>query len=1043
MRTARDLIVFPNELALRRFQQEAALEQGWVDASAHLTFARLRGLCEPYTTLKGTPLKGVQRLLTRRQVVEVARGHFDNGGPLAKLPTGALNSVLDQLIGEMAQLPEQSVRMVDWLLEQHPKSKLRQLGLLYSIWRATLKQEGFADPLDLNLALLRLLKGPREKWPPLLRDARSITFRSIRWLNPFEESCILAINHKMRLHLQSALPAAHADETAERLEQRIQTEVLTDPWSGWTEDLGDALAVDDADLLADQDKDRITFSRSAGVYGEIEDLARRICRALEQQCPAHRIALIIPEISAVQDIIPHIFDRFNIPYFFRRGRPLLASPCVKSALAWLALPLRPERDALIDLIRNPALTFEQREEAISELLRRKTPPRLDLDRPFSYEHPELNQLIDAAQNRHRLSGVEARSIIETWIPEPDDHFNAEARRRLLNLLDEFGPNPLALAELIDLLEELLENETIRPRNSHEHGVWIINPRDAVGLQFDLVLFAGLNEGKFPAIPQQDALLNDIERYHLRTHLEEHGARLPKLALPEAQVLFHQQSILFLGAIGMARQQLVLSCQSTDQDGNEKNESELFRKLWRLAGWPASEKIQIGAYDEWRIQQLVNEPENLFAAHVERQQQTAAEDRIPMPGESFLPTIPLPLCRAADEALQTAANRPDATTPSPTPPTRTIFHTADMLAIESEREAYREQPLDQRPPSAYCGHLGDLKHTIEDWLAQKEELGATALEALARNRYIFLIEQVFGLREARTADDTPDPMERGGLIHSILQIIYQAIADGSSGINAPRHWAVQSAAGWIRRNEGGTGALPLATFAPHRFDDYLAFARSVAEEQLGRRNLGHRHVWDAERRKILEIILNFVQHDVETCAAENRYPALFESTFGGETALNLGQTSIKGVIDRIDLIFEETGQLAKIRVLDYKGPSRARSKREEYLNEIEHNLDCQLPLYGFAAQQHFFDTFNTDQTNAKTEAGYLFYERDISKLGKTAAQSLIPLDEPGLTTTFLNTLNNNLQAIRNADFTTDPLIAAYTDYTPICRTSPINPDELER
>ncbi len=991
----RELIVFPTELALRRFQQERALEQGWVDASGHTTFARLRKLCLPYAKLKVRRMDAARELLMRRQVAEVAHGHFAGKGTLGELSLNALADVLDQLVKELAALPPASQQVVDWLLDHNHMHKLHQLGTLFSVWRAVIKQEGYSDQLDENLAILRLLKGNRQNWPPLLRDCKQITFRSVRWFNPFEEQCVAALNQKLKVRVESALPPAHAEAAADRLGQQIRSEIMAEPWAVWAEDLGDALAVDSPDVLQLADARRINFSRSAGAYGEIEDLARRICWNLERGMAANRIALVVPNIGTVQDIVPHVFSRFRIPYFFRRGRPVLSSPCVKAFLAWLAFPLRPERDTRIDLIRNPAIQYENREAEVERLLRQ--PPRVEAD-------------------PSPLSGRQALDLLKERIVEPEDHFSAEALKAVAAALEGFGAQPMPLNDLVDLLEELLQDATIRPRDSHEQGVWILNPHDAVGLDFDLVLFAGLNEGEFPAIPQQDALLSDKERYWLRTHLEEQGRRLPKMALPKAHVLFEQQSVMFLSVLGMAREQLVFSCQAVDQEGNEKGEGEYYRKLWNLVGAAAA-----SPYDRWRSSRV--------------------EGMIPGLGESFLPVVPLPLCRAKDEALQAAVqqDRLEAGDTGVAPPaSRRLEHLVEMLKIEAERDAFLETPIGERDPSKYCGHISALKEKISDWFEHKEELSPTALEALAQCRYVFLLEKVFGLRDPRVVEDTPDPMERGGLIHSILQEIYTAIACGESGVETPRYWAVKTSSGWMKRTEGGVDAIPLAMLVPEHID----FAREVAGRRMGGAQLGHPGVWAAEREKMLEMVLNFVRHDVETCADENRFPALFELKFGGASAVDLGEVKLKGVIDRVDLLFADTGELKKVRVLDYKGASRARAKKEDYIDEIRRNLDCQLPVYAFAAQQFFFDAFNTPEINAGTEAGYLFYERDISKVGRTSAKSLIPLDEPALVDEFFGALFENISRLKAGDFAVDPLIASYNDYQSVCRSEAVAREDLE-
>ena len=1017
---------------MRRYQQEQAIEHGWVDASGHLTFARLRNLCMPYVRLKGQRMSPVRQVLMRNQVVEVARGHFAGQGTLGEVSDAALGDVLEQLIKEMASTPGEVAHIIDWMLDRPRQHKLYQLGTLFSVWRAIIKQEGYVDALDINAAILKLLRGNRDAWPPLLRDARKITFRSVRWLNPFEESCVLALNHTMKVRVESALPPAHSESSADRLGQRIQMQIMAEPWAAWAEDLGDAMAVDCAGLIQLEQGGQISFSRSSGAYGEVEDLARRIAWHLqEERLTPNRIALVVPNISVLQDIIPHVFGRFGIPYFFRRGRPVLSSPCVKAFLAWLAFPIRPERDELIDLLRNPAIHFPQSDGVVDAL--RKAPPRIN---PASYTW---------LHSSGACSGCAASEMLNERMTEPEDHFNREALQCVRGLLDSLGDHAVPLDDLIDLVEELLENATVRPRESHEQGVWVINPHDAVGLEFDLVLFAGLNEGEFPSVPSQDALLSDDERAWLRRHLEEKGRHLPVLALPKADALFEQQSVLFLSALGMTRKRLVLSYQSADQDGNEKSPGEYFRKVWELAGWPAQEMLNPGPYDQWRMQRL--DDDNLFLRHLNAQQQTAPEDRMPMPGESYLTIVPLALCRARDEALQSAVSLDEGAVPpsgsdEDSAPSAPLEHLVSMLRIEAEREAFLDAPVDKRMASVYCGHVPALQGRIADWLESKNELSPTALEKLAQCRYLFLIEQVFGLRDETMADDTPDPLERGSLVHVLLKKIYTAFADGSAGLDIAPLWAVQTQNGWRRRTDGGIGAIPLVVFDAARTQEYVDFAEATIRREFDQVALGYPGVWVAEREKILMQILNFVRYDAQTCAAEGRYPALFEHRFAGESAVELAGLRIRGTIDRLDLLFDAGGALTRVRVLDYKGSSRARRDQDAYIDEIRRNLDCQLPVYALAAQQHFFGEVNTDCSNAMTEAGYLFYERDFSKIGGALKKSLVPMDAPDLLPVFLETLNKNVQRLKDGDFAVDPLIASYNDYESICRTTAVNREELD-
>jgi hypothetical protein len=411
----REGLVFPSELALRRFQQDEALRTGFVDASLHFTFSRLRGLCLPYLKLKGDPLSAGEALLLRRQVVEQARGFFESDqNPFFALSSRALESVLETLIKELSALPLEVPRIVDWLSGHPPEHKLYALGLLANLWRVALQREAKVDAIGQNAALLRLLKGSKNHWPPRLQELQKIIFKSVSWFSPFEEACVLALSQKTKIRVESTLPSAHAEEVEARLGQRIHATEDTLPWADWIEELGDALAVNAPDLFPKTQHQRLAFSCSAGGYGEIEDLARRICWYLEKkEIPPNRIALVVPDLSIVQDMVPHIFSRFQIPYFFRRGRPVLSSPAVKAFLAFLAFPDRPERDTLIDLIRNPALAFSDRELWVKKL--EDLPPRL--------EHSFLPEVLQSLQT---CSGTRAATLLDEYVSPPEDHFNQKA-----------------------------------------------------------------------------------------------------------------------------------------------------------------------------------------------------------------------------------------------------------------------------------------------------------------------------------------------------------------------------------------------------------------------------------------------------------------------------------------------------------------------------------------------------------------------------------------------------------------------------------------
>jgi hypothetical protein len=387
-------------------------------------------------------------------------------------------------------------------------------------------------------------------------------------------------------------------------------------------------------------------------------------------------------------------------------------------------------------------------------------------------------------------------------------------------------------------------------------------------------------------------------------------------------------------------------------------------------------------------------------------QRLVPDTEPETGESFYPILPPEICRAEDEIRQVTAAR-------------------------------TRRPL--LPPP---GLTEQTAATVQQWLDTHPELSPTALEALARNRLVFFFEKTLGIRPDRTHEDETDPADRGAVIHDILEKLFTTIA-AQSGL-----FAHPSSKGWTLSRTGG---LPLAAFPPERADELLALARTTAAEEFARserrpsRHLGHPAVWETEKRKIVKIIENFVQMELDTASAERRYPAAFEMTFDAlhqlPLTLNHGEESvrIKGKIDRIDLLFDPNGQLEQLLVVDYKSTAR-----NEPLHQLEEktacNLDCQLALYTFAAQQKFFGTSNSPDLNEKTAAVYHVQERDLKKMTSQFTKRRLQMT-PELTSAFLETLFSNLWKLRSGDLAAEPLIERYALWETVCRTPALSPEDF--
>ena len=127
------------------------------------------------------------------------------------------------------------------------------------------------------------------------------------------------------------------------------------------------------------------------------------------------------------------------------------------------------------------------------------------------------------------------------------------------------------------------------------------------------------------------------------------------------------------------------------------------------------------------------------------------------------------------------------------------------------------------------------------------------------------------------------------------------------------------------------------------------------------------------------------------------------------------------------------------MIDYKSKSR-KDTIETLEKKLGLNLDCQLALYTFAAQEKFFGDHNTPELNEKTEAVYHLQVRELKEMASHFTKKRLSLSEK-TSGAFLQTLFSNVRKFSSGDLSPDPLIKGYEDYSHICRTEAVDPKEL--
>ncbi|TAN36141.1 MAG: PD-(D/E)XK nuclease family protein [Verrucomicrobia bacterium] len=1184
------LVVHPTSLALRQLQRRTLTHVGFFDARGHITFAGLLNSCAEAARQAGllAGRRSASDLDYEMLLLETAQQFRAKSaaqqGPLAALAQQALEDTLDQLIAFLAPLADRIADALAILARGTPKN--RALATLYQEFQAAANAMDVSTEADENAAILRLLRGDCTAWPAVLHEATAVRFVAVRAITPMLESVSHALVGKpggTQVQIEHILEEHEQEWWGEKFlagscRLLFGTESAAEDaachaaqtWSVVTS-LREAYAMRDPGLAAEA-RTNVGFSCSAGLYGEVEDLARRICWELEQP-DAHlrpeEIALVVPNVGQYADAIADVFQRFQLPYHFRRGNAVLAAPVTQAILRLLEVRATRSRDAFCALLESPWLKWERIQEteyrsqkpevteqlsairyppsALADSIRRagiepempeaavlalrvrnfllaKRPPATDAQAIGDFAAQVFRLLYDKNSERRPLTklcnqliselrqtfGVEGqvRQFLQNSFASDDltrqaALFNSRALTAVIAQLETLGKHKaettMTWAELLALLRRVLRNVTVAAGSADESGVWVLNPHDAAGLHFRVTLIAGLNAGRFPALPAPSPVFSDAELRQLREAL----TALPQTALAPSVARRSQDNLLFLTTLATASERLVFSYQSRDETGEELQPSICFATAWRLAGWPSWEKLPSqppDPYDRWRLK-VAPEIFREFWEAARNGKDLPIWQRKPFHGESFLATRPLALCRAADEARQQAA-RSLAECRSPAPAGRPADAVSELVARSLTMEAERTRIFTQQalqpnqPPEHGTRFVGSI--TAQTWQQVRPkprtipDFSATELETLATCPYKYYLQRVLHLEALKTNEQEATPLALGSLVHRVMHHALLLLRGDPPPPDAPavladiRHgfadlcrpaFAVQTTDHPWRIMVKGPGR-PVVQFQPDKTEHYAEFMAAVANAELEAEEqaLASMMLGAIEQRgvvrtnliagcnNLLRLSLQPAEFDKSMLPPLRRYPALLEFAFGSgqgceKSAVTfvhpddpVSRLRVHGKLDRVDLLADDDGVIRAMTVVDYKGVSKSGLQAEELAAEIIAARNCQLPVYGLVAQATFGD-------DLPLLLQYLPYRGDFSEILKqtpkrwialtgepvdsTTLAELIGTPQTPLMAAFARRIFQCLEILEHGDFRAAPQACEHCEFRGCCRyTAPALEGETE-
>ena len=754
---------------------------------------------------------------------------------------------------------------------------------------------------------------------------------------------------------------------------------------------------------------RAVFS-CADRQAEIEETVRRVLEDLAAGVPAGEIAVLHRMDPVYDELICGVLDRAAVPHYRSAGQPVRRSTVGRAALNLLQLLYsEPRRGALLELLSLPGIDLAWIESTAPDARLTPRPARwealskelglvkgwdeFDSVLTFHREHAapgddeRAAESIAAADELHavvRTLAAAARQalaaaawqehaglfleLLTQFLPAAADSQAAAAiadRIRMLAVLDRAatrGGTVSATPERFrQAAETAIRQAIVSGGYFQRSGVFVGNVMSARLLRFRRVYVTGCAERTFPPIIRQDPLLLDEERERINrgagndSYLPLKGQRLD------------EERLLFELACQAATDRLTLSYprRGTSSTNVRLPSSFLLEEVGDLAGgFLSAEALERNAGDWYQRM-----PARIGYDGV------AAEDALRALDESDLRWHVLEQGGGGQPAVNAIV-----------PLWRNIE------AVRAHQAARRRRSFgafDGIVPAQLVAAHGTLER----------DLTATALEDFAVCPYRFFLSRVLGIRARGEPEQTLQiaPLQRGNLVHAILDELVQQFLDG--------------AASWAEFLRGADTAL-----------------REIMERHFAELPAGVTGLplsWELIRDQVAAELAAYLSEErrqaavprPDTGAGGGWEPVAAEHEFQG-VSIPAGNRELRfaGRIDRID------GSAGRLRIVDYKTGAAARETAEGY----REGRSLQLPVYLHAAAH----VQPSELTRCSAELHYVSERAAYARLALSGAQLAV---DPR----FGEVLGAMAEAIASGAFFYQPgehrAHCRWCDYRDICHT----------
>ena len=794
----------------------------------------------------------------------------------------------------------------------------------------------------------------------------------------------------------------------------------------------------------------VTVIEAADARDEAEMAARAIRRRLEQgveKLPLGRIAIVARDLAPYDDYLEAAFRRYRIPLRREVGPPLRSTIPARAILEVLRLPLDGfPREALIALCDSalmplPATSYRTlpREAGYIDQTTRPLVECLARRREALADALAAADESDRDQVARRLTTLERGArvwadLLEILNALATPATVTEHLARLITTLERLGFDPAAaslhdvaaraagpvwraldeaaaiaarvapdrilpLREFANLLETMLNESVLEPIDEPGGAVRLIPILEARGLDFDLVIVLGLNDGRFPRHHPENPLVADETARLLNRGLAARlrarfAAKMPDAPGPilrSRSARNSEEPFLFFLALSMPARAVVLSSAREDERG---------RPL-ELSPFLAEVRSRLGAECEVEGQAVgvFRPPHDCFS---EREVLNSAATAGGF--ERLAQGCKIAGARVASISRRIAIERNRAEYFAR--PTRETllgrrqrvmgkskeWTTAELRAADEEKSS-RVGEFDGRV--AGNASLGQALLTTPS--GAPRPWSAKQLSEMAACGFNFFARRILRLHDSDELEHEPTRLETGDLIHRILAEFFGGHPDFGAR----------------------TAALETARAVAERFRlSEAAAARDPAFFELR---------WATIEAMIAEIIENEIGRRAES-GEPDRLDLEYRLAFPFEVG-DSAQIMIEGWIDRLERYMQPgTETIARMRVVDYK-TSRNLKALAERLKPAEFAVaDMQMPVYLLGAASQWRKQLAADAT---LEASYIALQNRT----KESAPLEVPREllDGGTDALVAARVRELVADAITGRFDVDPLkCSEWCPYRPVCR-----------